>query len=130
MSFAKSKSSTVSENLILSYLKGLIVSMLVSFGLVILLAFSLKWFSVSEKLITPLNLLIKTISVIIGSCIAIKGESKGLIKGILFGFLYITTAFASFSFLSKTFMIDLSFVLDILFACVAGGTIGIIKVNR
>lgn len=130
MSIAKSKSSSVSENLILSYLKGLIVSMLVSFGLVILLAFSLKWFSVSEKLITPLNLLIKTISVVVGSCIAIKGESKGLIKGVLFGFLYITAAFASFSFLSKTFMIDLSFMLDVLFACVAGGTIGIIKVNR
>ena len=130
MSFSKSKSSSVSENIILNYLKGLIVSMLVSFALVILLAFSLKWFSISEKFISPLNLAIKTISVVIGSCIAIKGESKGLIKGIVFGFLYITAAFASFSFLAKTFLVDLSFMLDVLFACVAGGTVGIIKVNR
>ena len=130
MSFSKSKSSTVGYNLILSYLKGLIVSMLVSFALVILLAFSLKWFSMSEKLISPLNLAIKTISVLIGSCIAVKGESRGLLKGVLFGFLYISLAFVSFSFLANTFSMDLSLILDVLFACIAGGIVGIIKVNK
>ena len=130
MSFSKSKSSTVGYNLILSYLKGLIVSMLVSFALVILLAFSLKWFSMSEKLISPLNLAIKTISVLIGSCIAVKGESRGLLKGVLFGFLYISLAFVSFSFLANTFSMDLSLILDVLCACIAGGIVGIIKVNK
>ena len=89
MSFAKSKSINSSGNLLFGYLKGLIVSMLVSFALIILLAFSLKWFSLDEKFISPLNLAIKTISVLIGSIIAIKGESKGLVKGVVFGLLYI-----------------------------------------
>ena len=130
MSFAKSKSLNSSGNLILNYLKGLIVAMLVSFALVILLAFSLKWFSLDEKFISPLNLAIKTISVVIGSCIAVKGETKGLLKGVVFGLLYILLAFVSFSFLAKTFSVDLSLFLDILFASVAGGTVGVIKVNR
>lgn len=130
MSFVKSKSLSSNGNLILNYLKGLIVSMLVSFALVILLAFSLKWFSLSEKFISPLNLAIKTISVLFGACIAVKGETKGLIKGLIFGLLYILLAFVSFSFLANSFSFDLSLLLDILFACVAGGTVGVIKVNR
>lgn len=130
MSFSKSKTYDSKANLFVSFLKGLIVSMLVSFALIILLAFSLKWFSLNEKFISPLNLLIKTISVLIGSIIAIKGESKGLIKGIVFGFLYVAFAFSSFSFLANSFVFDLSLLLDIVFACVAGGTVGVIKVNR
>ena len=129
MSFAKSKSSSLNDNIVLSYLKALIVSMLVSFALIILLAFSLKCFSLSENLISPLNLAIKTLSVLIGACIAVKGNSKGLLKGFIFGLLYISVAFVSFSFLAKTFTIDISFLLDILFVSIAGGTVGVIKVN-
>ena len=130
MSFAKSKSYSKEGNILTNYMKGLIVSMLISFVLVILLACALKWFSLSENLISPLNLAIKTICVLIGSIIAIKGESKGLIKGIIFGVLYVLLAFVSFSFLSKNFTFDLSLLLDVLFASIAGGTVGIIKVNR
>ena len=130
MSFAKSKTSQLKENLVLGFLKGLIISMLVSFGLIIILAFSLKWFSISESLIYPLNLVIKAISVIIGSCIAIKGKTKGLLKGVVFGILYVFLAFTCFSFLSKSFIFDLSLFLDILSACIAGGVVGIIKVNK
>lgn len=128
MAFAKSEK--LSNNLLLSFVKGLIVSMLISFGLIILLAFCLKWFSLDEKYILPLNLAIKTISVLVGSGIAIKGESRGLIKGVSFGFLYIITAFVSFSILAKSFSVSLSFVLDVVFACLAGGLVGIIKVNK
>lgn len=128
MTFAKS--NRLGDNLILSFIKGLIVSMLISFGLIILLAFCLKWFSFDEKYISPLNLAIKTISVLIGSIIAIKGESKGLLKGVFFGLLYIVVAFVSFSVLAKSFAIDVSFLLDVLFSCIAGGLVGIIKVNK
>ena len=130
MSFSKSKSISSTSNIIFSFLKGLIISMMMSFALVIVLAFSLKWFSLDEKFISPLNLAIKTVSVLIGSLVAIKGESKGLMKGVIFGFLYIALAFVSFSFLAKTFTFDFGLFLDVLFACVAGGTVGIIKVNR
>lgn len=127
MSFSKSGTK---QNNILNYLKGLIVAMLISFGLIILLALSLKWFSLDEKFITPINLGIKTISVIVGSLIAIKSESKGLVKGVTFGLLYVVLAFVSFSILAKSFAVDLSLLLDIVFASLAGGIVGIVKVNN
>lgn len=130
MFYSKSKTEKISSNIVVSFLKGLIVSMLVSFALIIMLALSLKWFSLDEKFISPINLAIKTISVVVGSCIAVKGESRGLIKGVAFGLLYIVSAFVSFSVLAKSFALDMSFLLDVLFAGIAGGIVGIIKVNR
>lgn len=127
MSFSKSGTK---QNNIINYLKGLIVAMLISFGLIILLALSLKWFSLDEKFITPINLGIKTISVIVGSLIAIKSESKGLVKGVTFGLLYVVLAYVSFSILAKSFAVDLSLLLDIVFASLAGGIVGIVKVNN
>lgn len=127
MSFVKSEK--LNNNLVVNFLKGLIIAMLISFGSIILLALSLKWFSFDEKYITPINLAIKTISVLVGSMVAIKGESKGLVKGICFGLIYIFVAFISFSIMANTFSVDLSLLLDILFSCLAGGLVGVIKVN-
>lgn len=129
MFFTKSKTASDSENIVVNFLKGLIVSMMISFALIIILAFSMKWFSLGEKFITPFNLAIKTISVLVGASIAVKGESKGLLKGVVFGLLYILVAFLSFSILSKSFAVDTGLILDIVFACLAGGIVGIIKVN-
>ena len=129
MSFSKYKTERLSGNIIVNFLKGLIVSMLITFALIIVLAFSLKWLSIDEKYISPINLAIKVLSVLIGSSIAVKGEDKGLLKGVLFGFLYITIAFLSFSLLANTFMIDLSLLLDLICTCIAGGIVGIFKVN-
>ena len=129
MSYSKYKTEKVNRNFIADFLKGLIVAMLISFALVIALAFCLKWFSIDEKFITPLNIAVKIISVIVGAMIAIRGESRGLIKGIVFGLLYMLLAFISFSFLARSFSFDLSLILDILCSCFAGGLVGIIKVN-
>ena len=118
------------NNIVLDYLKGLIVSMLLSFGLVLIFAFSLKWIALNDSAIMPMNLGIKIISVIFGSMIAVKGNNKGLFKGMGFGMVYMTVAFVSFSVLANTFMFDLSFLLDLVCSSVAGGIVGIIKVNR
>ena len=129
--FSKSSSKTVSnENIILDFVKGIIVSSLISLGLVILFAFCLKWFSLSDIYISPVILAIKGISVIIGAIIAIKGNNKGLLKGLCFGILFMLIAFFMFSLLAGVFIVDVSTVLDFLFASLAGGIVGIIKVNK
>lgn len=118
------------SNVFLDYTKGLIVAMMISFALVIGFAFSLKWLEFNDSLIMPINLAIKVISVVFGSFIAVKGEERGLFKGLIFGVLYMSIAFASFSILANTFILDLSFFLDLICSAVAGGIVGIIKVNR
>jgi len=129
--FSATKTQKVpNDNTVLDFVKGLIVSCLVSLALVILFAFSLKWFALSDVFITPVILVIKGISVVIGSAIAIKGESKGLVKGVMFGLLFMLVAFVLFSILAGTFSFDLSSILDFAFAALAGGVVGIIKVNK
>ena len=130
MSVKSSSRSLFSNNIILDFLKGIIVALLISLGLIVLFAFCLKWFNLSDNIIAPINLAIKGISVLIGSIIAIKGDSKGLLKGVSFGAIYIFLAFVIFSVLAGSFSINLSFLLDILFAALLGGLIGIFKVNK
>lgn len=118
------------ENNILSFLKGLIISLVISFGLVILFAFCLKWFSISENYIFVGTMAIKALSVFLGALVAIKGKSKGLFKGFLFGIIYISLAFLLFSFLAGSFSFDSQTILDFVSAGVVGGIVGIIKVNK
>ena len=129
--FANSKTKNISNsNVVIDYLKGLIVSLLVSLGLVILFAFILKWLNLSESFVTPVTFVIKYLSVIFGSLIAVKGDSKGLLKGGMFGAVYTVFAFSVFSFLSKSFSVDVSTLLDFASSIILGAIVGIFKVNR
>ena len=125
-----SSSEIANKNSVVDYLKGLIVSLALSFALVILFAFMLKWIAAIESYIYIGTMLIKVICVGVGALIAIKGDSRGLLKGILFGLLYISLAFLIFSFLAGSFVFDGSAVLDFVISAIAGGIIGVIKVNR
>ena len=130
--FGHSKSETLSkDNIFYDFLKGLLVATLLSLGLIILFAYSMKWFSIDDQFISPFTLLIKGVCVLVGSSLAVKkGTSKGLLKGVLFGIVYIAIAFIIFSILAGTFSVGLSTVLDLAFAGLLGGIIGIIKVNK
>lgn len=129
--FAHSKTKNVSkDNIVLDFAKGMIVALLISLTLVILFAFCLKWFSLEDSFIVPITLVIKGISVLIGSLIAVKGSSKGLVKGLCFGAIYIVFAFIIFSILAGSFSLGVSSLLDFAFATLLGGIVGIVKVNR
>lgn len=118
------------ENVFFDFIKGLIISIILSLVLVVVFALCLKWFDLSEKTIVPVTFAIKYISVIVGSLFAITGTSKGLIKGALFGMLYIIFSFVIFSILAKTFSFDLTTLLDFVSSILLGSMVGIIKVNK
>lgn len=129
--FAHSKTNKISkDSIVLDFVKGMIVALLISLALVILFAFCLKWFSLSDSTIVPITLLIKGISVLVGSLIAVRGNSKGLIKGLSFGAIYIVFAFIVFSLLAGSFSLGVSSLLDLAFGALLGGIVGIVKVNR
>lgn len=120
----------VVNNVFMDYLKGIIIALLISMALIFAFAFSLKWFDISDAFIPMVTLIIKGLSVLIGAIIAIKGKEKGLLKGLLFGIIYTFLAMLIFSILSGSFDIGMSFVLDVLFAGILGGLVGIVKVNK
>ena len=128
-SFSKTEKFS-NENVVFSFVKGLIVATLISLGLIVLFAFCFGWFSLPDASIVPVNLAIKGLSVLVGSLIAVSGNSKGLLKGFVFGLCYVVVAFVVFSLLAGTFSFELSVLLDMAFAGLLGGIVGIIKVNK
>ena len=127
---SKTNSFEKNENLLFSFIKGLIVAMLISFALVILFAFLLKWLSISDQFIFVGTMIIKALSAGFGSFVAVGGESKGLLKGALFGIIYIFCAFLVFSFLSGSFDFDKQTLLDFVSCLLIGGIIGVVKINK
>lgn len=127
--FSKTKSSN-SGSLIFDFLKGIIIASLCSLALIILFAFIIKWFDIADAYLNLITLSIKALSVVIGSIFAVKGKEKGLFKGASFGLIYVIVAFVIFSILAGSFNLGLGFVLDLAFASLLGGIVGIIKVNR
>ena len=129
--FAQTKTKKLSnENIVLNFLKGLLVAISISFALIILFALFLKWLDLSDVWIVPMTLLIKGISVLIGSLVAIRGTSKGLVKGLSFGAIYTLLAFVIFGVLAQNFSFDIGLLLDFAFTMLLGAIVGIIKVNR
>ena len=127
--FAKSKKIT-NDNVLFDYVKGVLVAAIISLGLIVLFAFFMKWFSLSDAVITPITLVIKGVSILIGSIIEVKGDKKGLLKGFSFGEVYMLVAFVVFSILSGDFSFSVSTILDFAFAGLLGGVVGIVKVNK
>ena len=119
------------NNETLRFTKGLIVAVILSLGLVLLFAFCLKWFDLADSFIVPVNMAIKGLCVVVGSIISIKKDTeKGLLKGASFGALFIVLAFVVFSILSGSFSLNLSNLLDLVFASTLGGIVGVVKVNK
>ena len=112
------------------FIKGLIIASLCSLALVVLFAFCIKWFDIGDGYLNLITLSIKGMSVVIGGIFAVKGQTKGLLKGLIFGLIYVIFAFLIFALLAGTFNIGLSFLLDLAFASLLGGIVGIVKVNR
>ena len=130
MAVGSKTKSIAKENIVFDFVKGLIVSIILSFALIIVFALFIKWLDLSDVWIVPITLLIKAISVLLGSIIAIKGTSRGLIKGAVFGTIYILFAFVIFGTLAGSFSFDVGLLLDFAFAALLGAIVGIIKVNR
>lgn len=111
------------------FLKGLIVSLIVSFALILLFALIIKFTNLSEGWIVPINLVIKALSVAVGVIIFTKSRSGGFKKGVILALCYTTLAFVIFSALSGAFSIGWELLLDYAFTAVVGIIVGVIRVN-
>ena len=112
-----------------AFLKGLIVSFIITFACVILFAFIIKWTDLSNSYISPINLGIKALSVGIGTLIFSRKSTRGIIKGFVFASFYTAVAFVLFSLLAGNFNFGVGLILDMLFTGIVGSIFGIIGVN-
>lgn len=130
-----SKATTKSAKLVgtnsdlFSFIKALIVSLIITFLCIIIFALFIKWFNLNDSVIVPINLIIKGLAIIFGTLIFTKNRVGGLKKGLLFAFSYITLAFVIFSALAGKFEVSLGLGLDYVFGLIVGALVGVLKVN-
>lgn len=104
-----------------------IIAVIVSLGLILIFALLIKWFNWSDNIITPVNIVIKLVSIAVGVLIATKSGEKRMLKGTLVGLSYILVSFIVFSLLIGKFSFGVDNVWDLLLGVVGGGIIGIIN---
>ena len=118
------------ENNFALLLKGTLIALSFSLIGILIFAFILKFTNISESVITPVNQVIKGVSIFLGVFLALKKQREmGLARGLLIGLFYTVFAFLTFSILGGRFTFDLSLLYDIIFGAIIGGICGIICVN-
>ncbi|MBQ8443973.1 MAG: TIGR04086 family membrane protein [Clostridia bacterium] len=111
-------------------LKGSVVALCCSLLLVLVFAFLLKFTNIPDSVISPINQVIKGISVFVGVFVGLKKSKElGLVSGLLIGFIYTTLAFFVFSLLAGSFCLDITLLVDMIFGGVIGAVCGIICIN-
>ncbi len=121
--------SITDTNNFIQFLKGLIVALIITFAGILIFALIIKFANLNDRVIVPVNLVIKALSVAVGTIIFTKSKTGGLKKGIIFAFSYITLAFVIFSALAGKFVFEISLLLDYVFAIIVGIIVGVIRVN-
>lgn len=124
------KIKALKNNNILSIIKGTVISVAITLILILAFALIIRFLSIPEVAIFPVNQVIKSVSIFIGLLVITKGaKEKGLIKGLLLGLLYFILNFVIFSILQQSFTITMSNVYDLLLTTLMGGILGLIAVN-
>ena len=114
---------------IIKFVKATIISLVITLALILIFAFILKWTGASDAIIVPVNLAIKTISIIVGTVVFVKNGAKGFIKGTVLGASFAILTFVIFSILNASFNFGVGVFADIAFGAVVGAITGAVVVN-
>jgi len=110
--------------------KGLLFSICFSLVGILLFAFSLRFFDLSDLGIKVVNQIIKTLSIFLGCFTSLKkNRANGLIKGVIIGVFYTIVSFFLFSILNGEFSFSVNLIFDLLFSIVVGAICGVLCVN-
>ncbi len=112
---------------ILGILKGVFWAISLSLLCVLVFAFIIKFTNLNENAISPINQVIKVLSILFGCFVTSKKiKSNGWFCGLIIGALYTIFAFLTFSILDGEFRISLNLLNDLVFGSVIGLISGII----
>ena len=110
--------------------KGSITSIILTLVLLFIFSIIVTYTNVKESIISPIIIIITSISILIGSSISsLKIKKNGLLNGAIVGIIYILTIYILSSIMGMGFKIDINSVLMIIFAIAAGMLGGIVGVN-
>ena len=114
-----------------SILKGVAISLVTTFILLVIFAAILTFTNVQENAIVPVVIVITGISLLIGSTIGNRKIRKnGLINGALVGLIYILILYLISSFLNGNFLLNMKSIIMIIVSIIFGILGGVIAVNK
>lgn len=109
-------------------LKAVLFATLISLAMVLIFAIVIRFANVENKVIMPVNIAIKILSLLIGVMLAFKNLQNGLVKGAISGLVYMLFTFLIFSALTAFKDVSFSWI-DLITLPIAGAISGIITVN-
>lgn len=118
-------------SLLRNILVGTCAALGASMVLVLVFAFCLRFFGMSDGVITIVVQIIKGLSVLFGTFIALKKQKElGIWTGVLIGAMFTALSFLVFSVLDGfRFEFSTTILTDLIFGAIVGGICGIIAVN-
>ena len=100
------------ENTITNIAKGVGISLIATFILLLIFATILTYTQISETIINPVIIIITAISILIGSSIGnTKIKKNGLVNGALIGGIYIITIYLISSILNWKFGLEMQSII-------------------
>lgn len=118
------------EKFLLSYIKGVVSSFIISIILFYILGIILTSSNIPEKIITPAILIITGLSILIStSIVMIKSNEKGLLKGGLIGLSYFSILYILSSISMQNFDINVYSMIMLVITFVCGSIGGIVGIN-
>lgn len=110
--------------------KGVLISLIFTIIFLIIFSTLLTYTNISEKLITPVIIVITAISIFIGSTIGnLKMNKNGLINGGAIGGIYLISIYVISSIISQNFALNMQSLIMIIIGIICGMFGGIIGVN-
>lgn len=122
----------ISENKnLISIFKGVVISLVTTFILLIIFAAILTFTNIQENTISPVVIIITAVSLLIGSTMGNrKMEKNGLLNGAMVGLIYILFLYLISSILNGNFSLNLASIIMIIVSIFFGILGGVVAVNK
>lgn len=114
---------------LIDIVKSSLIAVVSSLVLVLLFAIIIKFSGLNDTIILVINLIIKSLSIVIGILFGVKNAKMGAVKGLATGVLFVFISYILFAIINLNAKIDLMMVVDSLIIIAEGLISGIIAVN-
>ncbi len=114
---------------LIDIVKSSLIAVVSSLVLILLFAIIIKFSGIADNVILAINMVIKSISIVLGILFGIKHARLGAIKGLFSGLLFVIVSYVLFSIINLDGKIDLMMLVDSLIILAESLISGIIAVN-
>ncbi|MBQ8322646.1 MAG: TIGR04086 family membrane protein [Clostridia bacterium] len=122
------QNETTTGNGLFQILKGAFLALAFSFLATIVFANVLRFTSVPDKVIYPVNQTVKVIAIALGAFVFVRGE-KGFLKGGAIALLFTALSYLAFSAIGGDFSLSWLIFAELFIALLAGVICGAVAVN-